>query len=197
MNKKAIALTFISMLLVGLAQAAVPVKMARPADAEEQASAHGIGQRAASVVANFTDYLTTLHAPSDISSEGLERGTSLRFRSLDSGARYVSGGLGGGWNIVVEYFSGTISIERNVSMEFVNDHDEYANMSPVCGTDANVVRKMLKHAGYEEREEIGEIGNFLGWYYIRDDIVVSLVPQATEGPGDEPVLCVRSIRTTG
>jgi hypothetical protein len=48
-----------------------------------------------------------------------------------------------------------------------------------------------------EREEIGEIGNFLGWYYIRDDIVVSLVPQATEGPGDEPVLCVRSIRTTG
>jgi hypothetical protein len=138
-----------------------------------------------------------LHAPSDISGEGLVRGTSLRFRSRGSGARYVSGGLGGGWNIVIEYFSGTESIERNVSMQFVNDHNEYASKSPVCGTGANVVCKMLKHAGYEDREEIGEIGNFLGWNYIRHGIVISLIPHATEGPGDEPALCARSIRTTG
>lgn len=168
-----------------------------PVKAQEHAGTRGPNQPASAVVARFAGYLTTLQTPSDITREGVEHGTSLQLSSIDSGARYRSSELGGGWHYFVEYFSGTKTVERNVTLEFVNEHDEYANMSPVCGTDANAVRKVLKQAGYEERESVGEIGNFLGWEYIRNNILISLVPQATAGGDGESHLCIRSIRTTG
>lgn len=168
-----------------------------PVPAQEKVNVRGSDKSAASVVTQFAGYLTTLRNPEDITKEGLERGTSVPLGPIDSGARYRSDELGGGWHYFVEYFSGTKTIERNAALEFVNEHDEYANMSPVCGTDANEVRKALKQAGYEERESVGEIGNFLGWEYIRNNILISLVPQATVDGDGKAHLCVRSIRTTG
>jgi hypothetical protein len=168
-----------------------------PKPTEETVPVRGSDRSAASVVKQFAGYLTTLRDPADITKEGLERGTSVRLGAIDSGARYRSDELGGGWYYFVDYFSGTKTIERNAAVQFVNDHNEYANMSPVCGTDANTVRKTLKQAGYEERESVGEIGDFLGWEYIRDNIFISLVPQVTVDGDGKAHLCVRSIRTSG
>jgi hypothetical protein len=149
------------------------------------------------VVAAFATYLAGLESQDQISREGLQRATALKLTPNSSGARYRSDDVGGGWHYFVDYFAGTKTIQRAAILQFVNEHDEYADMSPVCGVNFEAVRKTLLQSGYSERESLGEIGNFLAWVYSKHDITISLVPQATPGPGSQVRTCIRSIRTLG
>jgi hypothetical protein len=149
------------------------------------------------VVAAFATYLAGLESQDQISTDGLERGTMLTLTPDASGARYRSGDVGGGWHYFVDYFAGTKTIQRAAILQFVNEHDEYADMSPICGVDFEVVRKILVQGGYSEGESLGEIGNFLAWEYSKNDITISLVLQATPGQRSQRRTCIRSIRTLG
>jgi type IV secretion system protein VirD4 len=155
------------------------------------------GSSSDQVLAAFATYLAGLESQDQISKAGLERGMALTLTPNSSGARYRSGDVGGGWYYFVDYFAGTKTIRRAAIFQFVNEHHEYTDMSPACSVEFGAVRRILVRGGYQERESLGEIGNFLAWEYTKNDITISLVPQATPGPGNQTRTCIRSIRTLG
>lgn len=187
--------------MVGLAASSVSTNasMASP-ETHRAAIGQGTSRHASPsgrAVSAFAAYLASLGSQDQVSKEGLERATSLALTPISSGARYRSDDVGAGWHYIVEYFAGTKALQRAAVLQFVNEHDENAGMSPVCDVEFQVVRSMLIEGGYKESESLGEIGNFLAWDYSKNDITISLVPQATIGTGNQRRDCIRSIRMFG
>lgn len=201
MGKKTIALAAVTvMTLAGWTQASESVTTKNgapvmtspsPARVTEQASTTG------RVVSAFAMYLSSLASQDQVSKEGLERGTSLVLAPISTGARYRSDDVGGGWHYIVEYFAGTKTIQRAAVLLFVNENNENADFSPVCDAEFDAVRSILIKGGYIEHESLGEIGNFLAWEYLKNDITVSLLPQTTVGAASQRRDCIRSIRVLG
>lgn len=167
-----------------------------PVQTPTEAGAHEV-QSTATLVAAFVRYLAGLRAQDEISGECLEHAIGPHMAPISSGARYRSDDVGGGWYVFVDYFAGTKTIRPAAVLQFINEHDEYADMSPVCGTEFEAVRAILTQGGYRERESLGEIGNFQAWEYSKGDITISLLPQATRGPVGYTRTCIRTIRTLG
>jgi hypothetical protein len=137
-----------------------------PVQTRIESGAHDVPSTA-TLVAAFVRYLAGLRAQDEVSKDVLEHAVGLHMAPISSGARYRSDDVGGGWNVFVDYFAGTKTIRPAAVLQFINEHDEYADMSPVCGTEFEAVRAILMQGGYTERESLGEIGNFQAWEYSR------------------------------
>jgi len=201
MDKKTVTLVAATcMTLAGWAQASESVMTKNEAAVMTSPSPAQVTKRASStgrVVSAFATYLASLASQDQVSKEGLERGTSLMLAPISTGARYLSNDVGGGWHYIVEYFAGTKTIQRTAFLLIVNENNENADFSPVCDVEFDAVRSILIKGGYKEHESLGEIGNFLAWEYSKNDITISLLPQATVDTVSQRRDCIRSIRMLG
>ena len=108
--------------------------------------------------------------------------------------------LGGGWRYVLMFVPKSGSRLNGVDLSFVND-DRSADIGPVCALDFYATHDALVAMGFMEEAVYGEIGQLLGWQYIKFkkidgtvDMIISVVPQNPEPYGNTR-LCVRSIGT--
>lgn len=116
-------------------------------------------------------------------------------------AGYASDDLGGGWRYVVNFIPRSASTLNGIGLFFVNEVDDLADMSSVCGLDFDAYHDALTGMGFEAEPHHGEIGQLRSWRYTKFkpsdgtvDMTISLVPQnLVAGRGGR--LCVRSIGT--
>lgn len=199
MGKKLIATSlYTGLIIAGLAQAAATSAPKYPVDSRKPSSSVSgttpAQSMAAEVVARkMLTYVSSLTSRSDISVAGIEQAAGVILAMRDGIAGYRSPNLGNGWVYFLNVIQETRAVKRGLVLEFYN-RDRAADIGVACAVPFETYRASLKASGYEEDEQLGELGEHLSWLYFKNDIVIAVETQAAVIGGEE-VTCARSLRT--